>query len=430
MSHKLKKHMRRVSVDDGHHESAGFARISLARFLVHTCVVGFVGASIFGGSVLHGQTPTDSKPAKPQPSPRGKLELKKLPIEVPRLDALVDGLGVHSKYIVQTVKEVLPSTKTSPGGVRTTRRIYERATDCLMVESWLNSNATEVSNSSTEKGEVEKILIFEKDAFYSCNAKGIWTKLQNFAEVRSDLSTSTPYGGSVHIFETLFAAPVLGLKIERIKKSCQDVMKEVAANPSKMSLMADQVGRATDLLMALQERPIRLKDAEMMPMLKMPSKGSETLITFLPENDKLIQSISLTRNGRLAGTCENLFLNEVVDKPTRPDQISRLLSPTLASGQNKKTTNFEAMEREWRALPPDRKAETLGAVLVPSAKGLKVLQVFPESNAKSMGLVPGDEIVAVDGAAVSDISAPMAIKMFVNKNVELTLANGKKYIKP
>src|SRR5262249_17747410 len=51
----------------------------------------------------------------------------------------------------------------------------------------------------------------------------------------------------------------------------------------------------------------------------------------------------------------------------------------------------------------------IGAVLRARADGLEILQVVPEAGAADAGLVPGDEVVAIDGTPVSGLGYERAI---------------------
>ena len=64
-----------------------------------------------------------------------------------------------------------------------------------------------------------------------------------------------------------------------------------------------------------------------------------------------------------------------------------------------------------READPDARMELtgIGATLRPRADTLQIQQLIPSAGAADAGLVPGDQIIAIDGARVSDLGFDRAI---------------------
>ena len=64
-----------------------------------------------------------------------------------------------------------------------------------------------------------------------------------------------------------------------------------------------------------------------------------------------------------------------------------------------------------RDADPDAHVELtgIGATLRPRADTLQIQQLVPNAGAAAAGLIPGDQIVAIDGARVSDLGFDRAI---------------------
>jgi membrane-associated protease RseP (regulator of RpoE activity) len=100
---------------------------------------------------------------------------------------------------------------------------------------------------------------------------------------------------------------------------------------------------------------------------------------------------------------------EVPAKPEAPAKPDAPATPQLPGGPDDAQPQAGGAEqRELPSAEQPRKRAQLGVVVAPSAGGLMVQQVLPDSPAARIGLHPSDQIVAVNGVRVTSVQQLIA----------------------